>query len=123
MIKLAYQNGTNPVEEATFAELRIFENPETVRSEGETLRGVLYNHRISSRRVFTLEISKDMPTTDVLWIREFWSADRTWISDPLDPTVDVEGGVPAGVCPIAYTEGVLQWPEVTLELKAKYPTV
>jgi len=123
MITMKYQTGTDPVEDTTFAELRISENPETVRSEGETLRGVLYNHLLSHRRTFSLEISKDMPTNDILWIRNFWTADRTWISDPLNPTVDVEVVVPAGLCPITFTDGILAWPEVTLELKSKYATV
>jgi hypothetical protein len=123
LITLKYQNGTDPEVSAEFAELRIFETPETVRSETETLRGVLTDHLLSSRRVFFLELSKDTPTNDVHWVRNFWTADKKWISDPDAPATFVQVVVPSGQCPITYTEGILAWPEVALELKAKYRTV
>jgi hypothetical protein len=123
MITLKYKNGTDPEVSAVFEELRISETPETNRSEGETLRGVLYDHLLSHRRVFSLEIAKDAPTNDVLWVRDFWTAESKLISDPENPGQFVQVVVPSGPCPISYTEGVLAWPEVLLELKAKYRTV
>ena len=120
MTKLKYKNSGAAEVEATFRELRLFEVPTTDRSEGTTMRKVKYNHRLGIWRTFTLELASDHPDNDVLWIEDFWIAEQTWIEDPKSPGTWLEVVVPSGPCPIVPTEGIVDWPEATIEFTEKY---
>jgi hypothetical protein len=118
MVRLRYVNGQTDVKEL-FRELVLYELPDTARSQSATLRGRLTDHLLSWRRVWRLAITTEASVNDVLWIRDFWTAETRYIQSPFDEDDDanwVRVRTPDGRCPITYRDDIIEFPEAALEL-------
>lgn len=125
MIRLRYKNGTSPEVTEQFLELTLAELPEATRIGAITLRGRRVDHRLYSHRVFSLAITTEAGANDVLWIKDWWTADVRYLQYPYDANAAlnwIEVTTDGGSCPISFAEGVTLFPETELTIYEKEPS-
>jgi hypothetical protein len=121
MVKLKYQNGSSTAVTQTFRELSLVELPETERSQIVTLRKRRVDHLLAIWRVWSLTITTEAAVNDVLWVKDFWTAEQRWIQSPYSVNDEnwIAVSTAPGRCPITFVENVIYFPEAGLELFAK----
>ena len=125
MIRLRYKNGTSAEVTELFHDLSLVELPETARLGAITLRGRRVDHKLHTHRVFSLSLTTEAGANDVLWIKDWWTADVRYLQYPYDANVAlnwIEVSTEGGPCPISFAEGVLIFPEAELTMYEKEPS-
>lgn len=115
-------NGAGTWTQQEFEGLSFYERKETTRVNGETLRGNLYSHRKSKRRVWSLVISSDETAAHAAFLQAFWEADLLQVSTLATPAAGTDGDgtfvvTEGGQEPLEFIDGFPDLKEYTFNLR------
>jgi len=115
-------NGAGTWTQQQFEGLSFYERKETARVNGETLRGNLYSHRKSKRRVFDVVISADETAAHAAFLQAFWEADLLQVSLLATPSASTDNDgifviTEGGREPVEFIDGLYDLKEYTLNLR------
>jgi hypothetical protein len=120
-MRLKYVNGSTETV-LSFRALQCFELPETEGIAATSLRGRKIEHLSNYRRTFAIRVANDYVASDVMTIKDFWTAQQKYLEDPNAANVWIEVATGFGKCPIELVDGIALFPKASFELQAKEPS-